>query len=102
MPKFRCNNTECQQFEKEEIVPHVKFVWNEKTSRLEADEEICPECGQRRETVKEPGPIKIPWFKAENARNYDNKRIKKYDYDPAAALPETIKIPGNPARRRNK
>lgn len=101
MPKFRCNNTECQLHGMEEIIPHVKFMWNEKRLKFEADEEICPGCGKRRETVKEPGPIQIPWFKGENARNYDNKRIKKYDYDHAAALPETIKIPGMP-RRRNK
>lgn len=101
MPRFRCNNTECQLLGKEEIIPHVKFIWNEEQLRFEADEEICPECGQRRETVKEPGPIKIPWFKAENARNYNNKKVKKYDYDPTAALPETVKIPGAPRRKNN-
>jgi hypothetical protein len=98
MPRFRCNNTECQDFEKEELIPRVKFIWNEDTFKFEADEEICPACRKRRETVREPGPIKMPWFKAENSRNYNNKKVKQYDYDRSAVRPETVKIPGAPRR----
>jgi hypothetical protein len=72
----------------------VKFVWNEKRLKFEANEEICPTCGERRETVREEGPIKIPWFKAENARNYNNKRVRKYDYDRSVDTDNVVKIPG--------
>jgi len=81
MPRFKCNDVDCECFAIEEIIPHVRFVWNEKTARLEAPEATCHKCGNQRETVKEPGPIVIPWFKAENSRNYDNKRVKKFKHD---------------------
>ena len=85
MPTFRCGNNECSQFGNQELIPHVKFIWNEETSKLEADEAICNGCGRQREVVREAGSIQIPWFKPENGKNYNNKTIKKYDYDYEAA-----------------
>ena len=64
-------------------------LWNEKTSKLEAEEAKCVACGNQRETVQEEGPIELPWFKAENARNYNNKTIKKFDYDREAVEDES-------------
>jgi hypothetical protein len=93
MPRFRCINKRCDQFGEEELVPHVKFKWNEEKKTLEAPEAECPSCSYQRETVKEPGPIAIPWFKPENAKNYNNKTIKKYDYDREAAHATTAKLP---------
>jgi len=72
-------------YEQKELIPNVKFIWNEKTLKLEAEKAKCPHCSFQREVVKEPGPIVIPWFKPENAKNYDNKTVKKYDYDHEAA-----------------
>lgn len=94
MPTFRCDNDECPQFGGTELIPHVKFIWNEETSKLEADEASCPNCGRQRAVVKEDGPIQIPWFKPENGKNYDNKKIKKYDYDHEAANSTTITASG--------
>jgi len=85
MPKFKCNNSKCPGYRYEELVPHVKFKFNEETKKLEAPEAACPGCSQQRETVREDGPIGVPWFKAENSRNYNNKTIKQYDYDRDAA-----------------
>ena len=89
MPMFKCNNPLCKDFGEEEFIPHVKFVWNEETKHLEANEAACKECGKQREVVRDKGPIQIPWFKAENSRNYDNKKIKKYDYDREAFKSES-------------
>ena len=85
MPRFRCTNTECREYNKEELIPHVMFKWNEKTQKFTSKEDQCPVCNSIRETVKEEGDIKIPYFKAENAKNYNNKSIRKYDYDHEAA-----------------
>lgn len=93
MPTFRCTKPECEGFGKEEIIPRVMFVWNEKTEKLEASEAACSFCGEQREVVREDGPIGVPWFKPENAKNYNNKKVKKYDYDPNLHKPETVKIP---------
>jgi len=68
---MECDNTS------EELIPHVKFIWNNETKRLEADEAACPVCGLQRDVVQTKGPIEIPWFKAENARNYQNKKISR-------------------------
>ena len=92
MPTFKCNNEFCSKYGKTELIPHVRFVWNEKTNKLEAEEAACSDCGRQRETVRENGPIQIPWFKSENAKNYNNKTIKKYDYDHEAANSTTIKL----------
>jgi hypothetical protein len=94
MPTFRCDNDECSQFGNFELIPHVKFVWNETTQKLEANEAACDNCGRQRETVGETGPIQIPWFKPENAKNHNNKTIKKYDYDHAAAKSTTVDTSG--------
>lgn len=84
MPRFKCNDVECEYFNIEEVIPHVKFIWNDDNKRLEADEAACPKCGNQRDTVKKEGDIVIPWFKAENARNNQNKKIEtkanKYNY----------------------
>jgi hypothetical protein len=91
MPRFKCNNPSCTHHE-EELTPHVRFVWNEKTKKLEAEEAVCPVCGEQRDVVKEPGPIEVPWFKPENARNYNNRSIKKYDYDRDTAISTSVKV----------
>ncbi len=36
----------------------------------------------------------MPWFKSENGRNYNNKTIKKYDYDHEAAKSTTVDTSG--------
>ena len=81
MPTFKCENKECSDFGKEEFFANIKFIWNEKTLKLDSDKAICPTCHPVRSVVKESGDIGMPWFKAENARNNNNKKIKKYDYD---------------------
>ena len=93
MPEFRCDNDECPQFGLTELIPHVKFIWNETTGKLEAEEAACDNCGRQRETIREDGPIQIPWFKPENAKNHNNKTITKYDYDHEAANQLTAKLP---------
>jgi len=92
MPEFKCNNEDCSEKGKVELIPHVRFKWNESTRKFEADEELCSSCGQRRETVREAGPIQVPYFKGENAKNYNNKTIKKYDYDHEAANATTAPL----------
>jgi len=93
MPEFKCNNEDCSLKGKVELIPHVKFVWNETTQKLDAKEALCPGCRREREQLREAGPIKIPWFKPENAKNHNNKTIKKYDYDHEAANQSTVKLP---------
>jgi len=77
MPRFVCNDVDCECYGIEEIIPHVRFKWNEKTKMLEAPEAACHKCGNQRASVKEKGPIVIPWFKADNARNNQNKHVSK-------------------------
>jgi hypothetical protein len=77
MPRFKCNDPECECYGIEELIPHVRFIWNDKTMRLEAEEANCSKCGRQREVVKESGNIVVPYFKAENAKNYQNKTISK-------------------------
>jgi len=93
MPTFICRHPECPDYLKEELIPTVKFIWNEDTHKLEAKEAKCHYCESQREVVKEPGPIVIPWFKPENGKNHNNKTIKKYDYDREAANNTTVKLP---------
>ena len=93
MPRFKCINEDCSEVG-EELIPHVKFVWNEETQKLEAPEAACPVCGVQREVVKEAGPIGVPWFKPENAKNYNNKTVKQYDYDREAAKSTTAPLSG--------
>ncbi len=77
MPRFKCDDVDCEYYSIEELIPHVRFIWNDNTKRLEADEATCRKCGNQRSVVKEKGDIVIPWFKAENSRNYQNKHINK-------------------------
>jgi hypothetical protein len=77
MPRFRCNDIDCECYGIEELIAHVRFKYNDKTNKLEADEAICKGCNNQRPVVKEGGPIVIPWFKADNARNNQNKHISK-------------------------
>jgi len=78
MPRFKCTNTECDN---EELIPHVRFKWDEKQSKLTSDHDTCPICGSTRDVVKEYDGASNLWFKAENAKNYNNKSVKQYDYD---------------------
>lgn len=84
MPRLKCDDVDCQGYGVEELIPQIKFIWNDKRGRLEADAAKCPFCGEQRKSVQEPGPIVIPWFKAENSRNYMNKsvekKVNKYNY----------------------
>ena len=75
MPRFRCDDIDCECYGIEELIPQVKFIWSDKNKRLEAKEAACSKCGNQRPTVKEPGDIVIPWFKADNARNNQNKHV---------------------------
>jgi len=77
MPRFKCNDIDCECYGIIELIGSVRFIWSDKNRRLEADEAICKGCGNQRDTVKEEGPIVIPWFKAENAKNYQNKSVEK-------------------------
>lgn len=92
MPRFKCINKNCNKFDQVELVPCVKFVFNEKTGKLVADKAVCKECGKMREQLVEEGDINNVWFKPENAKNYNNKKVKRYDFDPAAAKSETVKL----------
>ena len=84
MPRLKCNDVDCQGYNVEELIPHIKYLWNPDTGKLEADKAKCPICGKQRDPVKEPGPIVIPWFKAENSKNYQNRKVEgrtnKYNY----------------------
>ena len=77
MPHFKCNDVDCECYGIQELIPSVRFTWNEKANRLEAEEAVCKGCGNQRDTVRDPGPYVIPWFKADNARNNQNKHVSK-------------------------
>ena len=77
MPKFKCNDVDCECYGIEELIAHVRFIWNDSRQRLEADEAKCHKCGNQRIVVQEKGPIVLPYFKAENAKNYQNKHVSK-------------------------
>ena len=93
MPRFKCMIKECKFYQQEELVPSVKFIWNPKTKKLESDKAKCKGCGEQREVVREEGPVGMPWFKAENAKNYNNKKVRKYDFDASSVTNEVTKIP---------
>lgn len=92
MPKFICKNKDCDNYNKEEYYPRVRYRWNTKLMRLEADESFCSVCGEFRKPVKDYEGWTDAWFKAESNRNYDNKKVKKYDYDHSVEQTQTIKI----------
>lgn len=77
MPRFKCDDPECEYYGIIELIGSVRFIWSDNNNRLEAKEAVCPKCGNQRPTVQEKGDIVIPWFKAENAKNYQNKTISK-------------------------
>lgn len=77
MPRFKCNDIDCECYGIEELIASVRFKWSDKNQRLEANEAICKGCNNQRDTVREPGPYVLPWFKSENAKNYQNKKIEK-------------------------
>jgi hypothetical protein len=81
MPKFKCTNPKCSKFEKVEHILRLRYVWNPETMRLEAAESFCSECNTFRDPIKEYEGWSDSWFKAESNRNYNNKSVKKYDYD---------------------
>jgi len=85
MPKFKCENPQCIKHTEVDHEPSVRFTWNPETMRLESPYDTCPECGSHRNVVKKEGPITMPWFKSEDSRNYNNKKVKKYEneYNPA-------------------
>lgn len=92
MPKFKCQNKNCQSFDKEELIPAVTFKWNNAELRFDSDYDNCPQCGERRITVKDYEGFTQAWFKAEGDRNYNNKKIKQYDYDRDQVNTVDIKI----------
>jgi hypothetical protein len=81
MPKFKCENEECVKHTELDHELRVKFVWNPETMRFTSPYDECPVCGSHRNVVKEDAKFDMPWFKSEDARNYNNKKVKKYDYD---------------------
>lgn len=92
MPNFKCLNKDCQNYDKIDLIPNVTFKWNENTQRLESEYDPCPVCGERRVTVKDYEGFTDAWFKAESCRNYNNKVVKKYDYDRDAVGQTNLKL----------
>lgn len=80
MPSFQCPNTECEKHTEHDYYAKVRFMWNPATGKLESEYDKCPTCGSLRKVVREEG-FTNAWFKSEDARNYNNKTVKKYDYD---------------------
>jgi RNA polymerase subunit RPABC4/transcription elongation factor Spt4 len=84
MPRFQCSNKKCEKHINIDLIPHVKFIWSSINNRLESDYDQCPVCGSHREIVKEYEGFTKIWFKAENARNYQNKKVinnpRKFNY----------------------
>lgn len=81
MPRFICQNEKCSEFGKAEYHPKITYTWNAALMRFECDFSFCKVCGEFREPVKEYAGFTEAWFKAESNRNYNNKVVKKYDYD---------------------
>jgi hypothetical protein len=92
MPKFKCENQKCSNFGIVEHYTNVSYKWNPETMRLEADQSFCPVCGEFRKPIKEYEGWSDAWFKAESNRNYNNKKIARYDYDHSVEKEQTIKI----------
>ena len=81
MPKFRCLNKECSEYNVIELIPHVRYKFDKITGKLISDKAICKQCGKEREQLSEGSLTRMPWFKGENDKNHDNKKVKQYDYD---------------------
>jgi len=92
MPKFKCQNKTCQNFDKEEYYPRINYTWNSELMRFECQFSFCPVCGEFREPVKEYAGFTEAWFKAESNRNYNNKTVKQYDWDRDAVKQTDLKI----------
>jgi len=92
MPKFKCQNKECDNFDKEEHYPRITYTWNEKLMRFECEYSFCPVCGQFREPIKEYAGFTEAWFKGESSRNYNNKVVKQYDWDRDAVKQTNLKV----------
>lgn len=85
MPKFKCENKECIKHTELDHELKVRFVWNTDTQRLESEYDKCPVCSSHRNVVKDEN-TGMPWFKSEDSRNYNNKKVKKtddYEYRPS-------------------
>lgn len=92
MPNFKCQNKECELFDKDNYQPTVRFKWNPENQRFESNYSFCPSCKSFIDPEKEYEGFTNAWFKGENDRNYDNKRVKKYDFDRDAANLSNAKI----------
>lgn len=92
MAKFICHNPECSNNGIVEHYTRISYKWNVSTMRLEAEESFCPVCGEFRHPEKEYEGFTEAWFKAESNRNYDNKKVKQYDYDHNVAKEQVLEI----------
>lgn len=92
MPIFKCENAECIKHTEVDDEPVVRFTWSSENMRLESPYDKCPVCGSHRNVIKKEGVITMPWFKSEDSRNYDNKKIKRYEneYNPADDKPVAL------------
>ena len=92
MPKFKCENPECIKHTEIDHEVRVRFVWNPDTKRLESPYDKCPVCGSHRNVIREGNIGDMPWFKSEDSRNYDNKKVKRYeqDYQPSDDKPVAL------------
>jgi hypothetical protein len=81
MPRFKCNTKDCPNRDVVELIPRVRYVFDTESRKLVSKEAICKHCGKQREQLLEGSLTQMPWFKAQNDRNYNNKEVKQYDYD---------------------
>ena len=89
MPKYRCINLECSQYDREITIAHVKMIYNKLTDELEnKDPIICRDCGQDLEYIKQEGPItcrfnafesQSPQRKREILHKRSQDHFKKHD-----------------------
>ena len=91
MPKFQCENEECVKHTEMDIEARVRFVWNPEKMKLESPYDVCPVCGGERKVFKDES-IGMPWFKSEDSRNYNNKTIKKHDFDYQPSDDKPVKL----------
>jgi len=55
------------------------YTFDTELRTLVSDKDICKECGKQREQLSEGSITSLPWFKADNDRNNNNKKIKKFN-----------------------
>lgn len=53
MPKFKCTNSKCSDYNKEVAVYKVKMIMSD--GEIMCKEYECPTCGAIRESIDEPG-----------------------------------------------